>query len=127
MIFGAKYKKNAYISILIILGVSIGIEALSLMNGSVINNATKTILAGIIIPFLFNGKILKWLGLYFPIFGIPTTVASIVNTWIDSINTISQKSMLDYYSTRFLNVFVMCGLLYFVYKTRKNTHGIELN
>ncbi|MBR4671501.1 MAG: sensor histidine kinase [Butyrivibrio sp.] len=97
------------------------------MNGSVINNATKTILAGIIIPFLFNGKILKWLGLYFPIFGIPTTVASIVNTWIDSINTISQKSMLDYYSTRFLNVFVMCGLLYFVYKTRKNTHGIELS
>ena len=127
LIFGARYKKNAFFSILILVGVSVLLEGISAITGGFITTAVITLLTGAIIPFLLKGKTLKWLGLYFPILGIPTTISSIVNTWIDTANAIFQRILLDNYSIRFLEVFVVCGLLYFVYKTRINTHGLELS
>lgn len=126
VIFGARYKKNALYSTLILLGISVLLEGLSVITGGKISAAESTLMFGFIIPFLFKGKTLKWLGLYFPILGIPTTISSIINIWIDSANIITKNSLSDY-CLRLLDVFVVCGLLYFVHRTRKSTRGIELS
>ena len=126
VIFGARYKKNALYSTLILLGISVLLEVLSVITGGKINAAESTLMFGFIIPFLFKGKTLKWLGLYFPILGIPTTISSIVNIWIYSANIITNNRSSEYF-LRLLDVFVVCGLLYYVYRTRKSTRGIELS
>ena len=52
MIFGARYKKNALFSILILVGVSVLLEGISAITGGFITTAVITLLTGAIIPFL---------------------------------------------------------------------------
>ncbi|SFU78414.1 GHKL domain-containing protein [Butyrivibrio sp. INlla21] len=127
LIFGARYKKNATFSVVVLVGVCIVLKILSVINAELFNIDSITLCSGLVLPFLFKGKTSKWLGLYFPVFGVPTTIASIINIWIYSFNTISQENIIESYFNRFLGVFVTCGLLYLVFRTRRNSRGIELS
>lgn len=127
VIFGAKYKKNAFFSLFILVSVCIGLVCLSVFTGNAVNPGKCSLLAGVIIPFLFKGNTFKWIGLYFPVFGLPTTIETLTGIAVSSFDEFATDTVFNSYLKMFLGYFVFSGFCYLIYSLKRSKRGLDLN
>lgn len=93
----------------------------------IINLDRASFLAGLFIPFMFKGKTIKWFGLYFPVFGVVTTICSFVYMWLKDVNIYSVTNIVVDHSCRFMCILIVFGILYIIYGIKGDKKTIQLS
>ena len=126
VVLGAKARLSEGLIAVILLIVT-GVVTFLNQGLGLLNLAAGPLLGGLTIPFLLKGKTLKWLGMYFPVFGVITTISTFVDLWLEAVNSFAIKSVVEDYSNRFLCILLIFGMLYIVYGIKGNNRTIHLS